>query len=1375
MRPRLGAVLLCAVLAPSAAAAQPFPLEQLPPELRPWVGWVLDEVPDHGCPRVQGRAVCLWPGRLRLELGASGGGFALDVRAERATELRLPGDGERWPQDVTLDGVAAAVVDRGGSPTVGIGPGRHRVGGRFAWSRGPESLRVPPEVGLIELKLDGRAVRLPRREADGLLWLRAAEGGAGGGESLRLQVFRRIADGIPLFSDTQLALEVSGKAREVVFEGALLASSVPVAVSGDLPARLDGRGRLHVQVRAGRFTVSVRARIEGSPREISRPAGPAGGEPAWPAREVWVFATDETLRQVEIAGAPPIDPSRTELPAEWRALPAFLMEPGSSLTLAERRRGEPEAPPDRLSLVREMWLDPSGRSLTVRDRFSGTLSGTTRLDLLAPGELGRVSVDGQDQLVTANPQTSAAGVELRRSALALVADSRLPREGALRAVGWSARVEQLQARLHLPPGWTLLAGRGVDRLPGSWTSRWTLLGFFFVLITTLAVHRLLGPRFAVLALAALVLSYGEPGAPFVVWLSLLGAMALRGVAPTGRLASLARIWWLASAGTLLLMLVPFTRDQIRDALYPLVAPPRQVATGVEGGVPGGVVGTMAEKQAAEAEDVPAAAPPTAPVEEPIKARAGRVRAEESVAQRLPSRYAYNVALEQDPKAVLQTGPGVPSWQWQSYALTWSGPVGPDHRMRVLLASPGVNRLLTLARLALLGFLTAVLLAAPGRPRWPAFLLRSSTTAALLVLVPVPPIRADSLPAPSPQLLEELKKRLTRAEPCAPACTTTARLILRIDGQRLAFQAEVHAAAEGAWPVPGPLESWVPAELRLDGQPTVAVARLADGFLHVRLGRGVHRLEATGPVPPADSFTLQLADRPRRARVEAPGWEVVGLREDGPADGSIQITRRLGARAREAEGVHAPWLEVTRTLGLGLNWTVTTEVRRVSPLGTPVALRIPLLRGEAPTDAGVVVEGREVAVSLGREEASARWSSTLERAESLTLEAPAGRPWSEVWRLRCGVVWACEGEGLPPVRRIADGLFEPEFRPWPGETLTVKARHPRGIEGQTLTLDAVHLAATPGVRLEQAELTLYARSSREQGIALTLPAGADVQDVSVDGASHASRPQDGRLHVTVPAGAHRVLVRWQQERGMRFVYDVPRVGLPGPAVNVALALTVPPNRWLLLTRGPAWGPAVLFWPYLLFVLAAAFVLGRVPGSPLRSGEWALLGLGLSQIPAAGALVVAVFFFALAWRQRRPPRSAVAFDALQVLLFSWALVSLALLYVAIETGLLFRPNMQVAGNDSTDTALRWYADRVEGALPHAGVVSLPLWTYKIAMLCWALWLAASLLRWAGWAWRAWGEGGVWRRLGRKPSSIAPDPGGPPASPRAGGESGPVIEDR
>jgi hypothetical protein len=1384
-------LILSATLAASvsSASAQPMPREDLPPELRAWVPWVLDSVPTLGCATVQGQAVCLWPGRLALDLGAGGGTFGLDLSSDRPVEVRLPGGAERWPQDVRLDSASAPVFDRDGVPRLRAPVGRHRIAGRFTWARLPESLGVPPEIGLVDLRLDGQSVPRPRRDEGGLLWLRTGTEAVGEGESLRLQVFRRIRDGIPLFVDTRLELEVAGRAREITLPGALLPGTVPLAVAGDLPARIEDDA-LRVQVRGGRYSVTVESRLEGRPKAIGLPKEPP--KDAWPAREVWVFAADEAQRQVELSGPPPIDPSRTDLPEDWRALPAFLVEPGASLALEEVRRGEAEAPPDALTLARELWLDPDGRGASVRDRFGGTLRATSRLDLLPPGTLGRIAVDGRDQLVTAHPGTKAAGVELRRSALQLEADSRLVLGGAIPAVGWTAGVEQLRATLHVPPGWSLLGATGVDRLPGTWTSRWTLLGFFFVLVVTLAVHRLFGPRPALLALSALVVTHGEPGAPFALWLSLVAAIALQRGAPVGWIRPLARVWFLASAAALVVVVVPFARDQVRDALFPQVADaaasghgerlasaPRRsdvedgVAGGVEGGVPGGVVGGVV---GGVPRKLPAAAPPTQELEEKAEATSLLVRSKEAVqtvAERQNARRdssSYNVALEQDPKAVLQTGPGVPAWTWRSYALTWSGPVGRDHTMRLFLLSPGMNRLLTLLRLVLVAALGAVLVTGrwPSLPRRPAApplvallsLLVLPVTAVLFSLVLPSAARAQS-ETPSPEMLQELRSRLTRPAPCEPHCVTTPSLVLQIDGGRLRLRAEVHAAADGTWPLPGPVGSWTPADVRLDGAPAVAIARLASGFLHLRLSRGVHSVEALGPVPPGDSFTLQFADPPRLARAEAPGWDVSGLRADGPAEPSILVTRRLASRAGASatEGRYAPWVEITRTLAFGITWTVETRIRRVTPVGAPIALRIPLLPGEAPTRANLVVEHGEVAVSLGGDETETAWESTLAQAHSLVLRAPEGRSWSEVWRLACSPIWSCSVTGIPPVSRLAGGVFAPEYRPWPKDSITVALAHPQGIEGQTLTIDDVSLEATPGRRLERVRLVATARSSREQPLVLRIPKEAEVQQVAVDGQDRPARPDQGELRVTVPAGRHTLQVRWQQARGMDLLYGLPRVTFSSPAVNVTQQLTLPPERWLLATRGPAWGPAVLFWPYLVFLLAVATGLGRVPASPLTRSQWVLLGLGLSVLPAFAALTVAAFVFALALRGRRPPSGAWAFDALQLLLAAWALVSLGILYVAIHQGLLFRPDMQVGGFGSSDTVLRWYADRVTGATPATGVLSLPLWLYRVAMLLWALWLASGLVRAVGPAWHAFAEGGLWRPISIARVSRPREPGQPP----------------
>ena len=180
-----------------------------------------------------------------------------------------------------------------------------------------------------------------------------------------------------------------------------------------------------------------------------------------------------------------------------------------------------------------------------------------------------------------------------------------------------------------------------------------------------------------------------------------------------------------------------------------------------------------------------------------------------------------------------------------------------------------------------------------------------------------------------------------------------------------------------------------------------------------------------------------------------------------------------------------------------------------------------------------------------------------------------------------------------------------------------------------------------------------------------------------------------------------------------------------------------------------------WTYVLAVLALAPILGRLRYSPLPTGSWVLLGLGMTQVSFLAPLIVAAWFFAMAWRKERPSADRIAFNLVQLGLIGLTLVALGCLYAAIHTGLLWQPDSQVAGGGSTDDQLIWFVDRIDGALPQPTVVSLPIWVWRVVMLAWSLWLAASLVRWLPWAWRAWSDGDIFRMKKPEETAVTPDP--------------------
>jgi len=1338
---RLAAAALVLLLATATARGTADAQTLVPRALEDWQGWVLKGKEFHRCPFLAGSNTadagsyrCIWPERLVLNVDTHGGTFSQRWRVYSEGWVALPGDLERWPQAVSVDGAPAAMVARGDAPYVRLTAGPHVLSGRFVWEARPETLAIPTQTALLDLVVDGQRVLQPERPGGRLALGR--QDTAAEPRRLEVQVYRLVEDDIPLRLVTRLQLRASGDAREEQLARVLPDGFIPVSLAGGLPARLEPDGRLRVQVRAGRFELVLRARQAQPVTTLSSPK-----EPGAARDEVWSFAANDRLRVAAAEGVPGIDPAQANVPEDWRGYPAFRMAPGSELRIVERSRGLANTDQNRLRLRRRLWLDFDHDGFTAVDEVSGTLRRDWRLAMREPYRLASARLGTESLLVTSSASQAETGVELRSPSVQLTVLARSAHPyGALPATGWTSSFEGASGELYLPPGHRLIAVLGADASPTAWLDRWGLWNLFGVLVIVVFSYWVTGPLTATIGGLGLLLTYQAAPEFIWGWGNLLAAIGLARAAPEGRLAHVASAYRTVSFAALALCLVLFAWSEVRHAIYPQLE--------VTAYYPPPEVTAYARDRAAKTMIVEESAP--------ASARAGRLNSAVVTSTRATSAPEPIVA-RYAAGTLLQAGPGIPAWNYGAHPFGWSGPVDPDQTLRFIVLAPIAVALWRIAGVALLAwfFIRLARTSFGTRLRLPAFLRPGGAMGAvLLACVAAAPHGVRAQATPDPALLNELRDRLIEAPRCAPTCAEIMQAQIHVSGDRIQIDLKAAALAPLAVAVPSAGDRWQIDSLAVDGASSLAVAREPDDALWVPLKSGARTIRIEGRLV-GDSVHLAFPLAPRTISVDAVGWDAAGVNAGRLVSGAVDLTRqaRAGSPAttlNSALGEAFPvFVRVVRNFHLDLDWSVTTTVQRVAPESGALTVAVPLAPGESVLTEGLDVRRDGVAlVGLAAGQAEREWTSSLAHSDRLALRLTATPARAEIWRFVVSPQWRVDFSGLPAVlpddMAAAPWVFE--YRPRVGEQLELAATRPLAVPGRTLAVDAVHQSASIGRHSSDHELELRYRSTQGGRHAIQLPKEGSVTRVALDGTPIQTRPDGGELSLSLLPGEHTVRIAWRSKEGASLASRPDTVDLRAPSSNVTTSLALPADRWPLVAIGRGVGPAFLFWGELLVFLVMATLLGRSPQSPLRTSEWLVLGLGLSTLSWTVLVTVAAWLFAMRWREQW--RGAYDLKRWQFNILQCALAALTVLAVTslvfsgVRYGLLASPDMGVTGPGSGGNTFSWFVDRAASTLPHPVVYSLPLWVYRTIMFAWALWIAIALARWVRFAWGAWSAGGIWR---------------------------------
>jgi hypothetical protein len=621
--------------------------------------------------------------------------------------------------------------------------------------------------------------------------------------------------------------------------------------------------------------------------------------------------------------------------------------------------------------------------------------------------------------------------------------------------------------------------------------------------------------------------------------------------------------------------------------------------------------------------------------------------------------------------------------------------------------------------------------------------------------------------PSPELLKDLKTRLMSPPECLPDCAQIQRMKLNIEPFLMEIWLEIHATEAVAVPVPAAADQWFPKNVALNGAAANSLFKSDKGELYIQLDKGIHQVVLSGPLPQKNNVDLPLPLKPHHVTVTANGWLVKGVRENGLAEDQLQLSRIQPDEQKQIESlkpieptIFPPFVQVERILHFGLDWTVETRLTRISPPDMAAVIEVPLIAGESVTTQGIRVSEGKVLVNMSPSQRSMVWRSVLKKEKDITIAAPDTSSWIEVWRSDVSCIWHTDYSGISVIHhQDPNGRWLPEWHPWPGERITLKIIRPEGVKGQTITINSSRISVKPGRRATDTELKIAINSSQGGQHVLLLPKDAELEDVFINGIAQPVRQEGRKVAMPIVPGEQNIELSWRSDKSISNVFQTPEVDLLVPSVNHSIDAEMGQDRWVLWVAGPKLGPAVLFWGELIIILIISLGLGQIKLTPLKSFQWLLLGIGLSQTTVIGALLVVGWLCALGFRKNmnvdvKEGRFNLTQSGIVILTIS----ALGSLFMAVEKGLLGMPEMQVTGNNSSAFMLHWFQDRVAGMLPVAVVLSVPLKIYRLIMLLWALWLAFSMVSWLKWGWQCFASNGIWKRttlLKRKKNAEIQDP--------------------
>ena len=1292
----------------------------IPNVLKDWKEWVLYDKKDIDCPihYKNGDPICSYPSSINITLLKNEIIFKVDIKIfEDKYKFELPYSNENWTSDVIVNNTNGIVLGFK-TPYLILNKGRNIVQGKIKYKDKPKYLQLPKNIALVSLIENDQSMSFPKVDDTGRLLLDDNVNKINKKGIITVSIYRKIIDGHPIKMKTFLNLRVSGQTRNVILDAIVLKDFYPTSIKSELNTKITNEKSLEVEVRAGEWTVEIDSyshknlSIFQLPKKIYKYAN----------KETISLQVNESYRTIDVINGISLDPMQSNIPNEWKILPLYLLQDDGEFRIKQLYKNTQQQE-DYFTLRREMWLGFEGNYYSIQDNIEANIFKIKRLEIDKSIVLNSVTLNNKPSLINKIEQNSNLGFSLKNPNTHIVTNSKYTKSITnLPVNGWNETFKKAQIILNLPPGWKIFTSFGSDlKNDMTWTGKWDIMDIFLILIFCVSIFKLFGFKFSILSGLFLSLLWQESLAPTYVWFFLLVLVVSIRLFENQKINKILKIVFYSIFVFTFFKVVIFTIYEIKTALNFQFEKSSQI---------------------------------TSPIVENLRLKKATVEEATfsssvlSTTSRMKKKMKKQELLFEnqiDPNDVVQTGEGVPNWNWKKYNFYWQSEVSKNDKLKLVVMSPNTNRIFNILRIIGMLFLLFMFLKDSKLIKFKKinFFNKSLLLFFISLIFFMIPENINAQSIPSPKLLEEFKVRLLKPETCLPQCASIQNVDLRIDKKKLIVDLWISAGANLALPILGNKNDWLPQVVSINKDIKSNLKLDNNGHLWVGVKKGFHHIKLIGNVKNESRILLSSILPLRNVNFietnTASTWKINSHNID-----YIELVNLENSIITNKKVINeiSPIILVERTFNFGIRWYIRTKIQLLNKIHKPFTLKYKILKNESILNKEIIEEDKIVTLNFNNSKNEYSWRSLLPIENKIEIISSEKKEVTEQWKIDTSDIWNLKYNGFEPEQYESNGKLMLLFKPWIKQKITLNLTKNISLKGQSNTIESSFLKIKQSKKYRDNTLKININSSLASIYDIYLPGIDKLESVTIDQKNYPLKIINDKISIPLKIKLQEVVLKWKEKINVNFNYNFPDINLSKQSVNGKISLKLPEDRWILYLNGPTLGPVVLFWGLLACAIIFAFILGRIKNIPIKTFDWILLSLGMCTLSIYFILLILAWIFVLKYKEQN---NIVIHDkkrnVLQILIIILTLIVLIIIFNTVSFGLLNHPNMLISGNNSYNHTFNWYSDRIDEVIVHPTVVSISIWYYKFIMLFWSLWISFSLIKWLVWAKKIFMIGGIW----------------------------------